>query len=462
MSQIFIFCVSNFILGQSKIKILNSDEIIFDKNFNSDVKKLIGNVICYHNDFKIYCDSAYLYGKKNKIESFNNIEIIKGDSIFIKCDKLIYIGDTKESYLSSSVELIHNDLKVITEKLYFNFEKKLSKSNVHSEILHNSKKIYCNQFIYDINNDLFEFFDQVKSVGLNDTIVTDTLTYNLKNDIIKLNTFFEIRSERAIIKGNFGIIDNIKKSAVFTRNIELLNLKDKYTINSDSCIINNISNTSSFLKNNYMKNYHSDNFIEFIADTIININSKSFNGIIGISNIILNNKDFTAKSDSLSFDINQNIIKLHKNAIAWHNDYQGKANMIEILVIDDTLKNITFIDNPFLLSKVDTLKHNEISADSIILIFKQNRIEKINALQNCETVYFIRDKNDSIKNVNLSNSENTFIELVDGKIDNLKLDKAIKSEIIPLNIYSKSNREIWIEKHQIINKIDSTGKLNNY
>ena len=136
--------------------------------------------------------------------------------------------------------------------------------------------------------------------------------------------------------------------------------------------------------------------------------------------------------------------------------------MIKILVIDDTLKNITFIDNPFLLSKVDTLKHNEISADSIILIFKQNRIEKINALQNCETVYFIRDKNDSIKNVNLSNSENTFIELVDGKIDNLKLDKAIKSEIIPLNIYSKSNREIWIDKHQIINKIDSTGKLNNY
>ena len=96
------------------------------------------------------------------------------------------------------------------------------------------------------------------------------------------------------------------------------------------------------------------------------------------------------------------------------------------------------------------------------MIFKQNRIEKINALQNCETVYFIRDKNDSIKNVNLSNSENTFIELVDGKIDNLKLDKAIKSEIIPLNIYSKSNREIWIDKHQIINKIDSTGKLNNY
>ena len=78
LSQIFIFCISNFLLGQSKIKILNSDEIIFDKNFNSNVKKLIGNVICYNNDFKIYCDSAYLYGKENKIESFSNIKILKG------------------------------------------------------------------------------------------------------------------------------------------------------------------------------------------------------------------------------------------------------------------------------------------------------------------------------------------------------------------------------------------------
>tara|TARA_A100001011_G_scaffold400376_1_gene514472 strand:- start:5726 stop:7114 length:1389 start_codon:yes stop_codon:yes gene_type:complete len=462
LSQIFIFCISNFLLGQSKIKILNSDEIIFDKNFNSNVKKLIGNVICYNNDFKIYCDSAYLYGKENKIESFSNIKILKGDSIFIKCERLIYTGDTKESYLSSSVELIHNDLKVITEKLYFNFEKKLSRSNIHSEILHNSKKIYCNKFVYDINNDLFEFFDQVKTINLNDTILTDTLTYNLKNDMIKLNTFFEIRSESTILKGNFGIIDNIKKNGVFTKKIELLNLKDKYIINSDSCIFNNISNTISFLKNNYMKNYHSENFIEYIADTIININSKSFNGIIGISNIVLNNKDLTAKSDSLSFDINQNIIKLQKNAIAWHNDYQGTANVIEILVINDSLKNITFIDNPFLLSKVANSKYNEISGDSIILIFKQNRIEKINALQNCETVYFIRDKNDSIKNVNLSNSENTFIELYNGKLDNLKLDKTIKSEIIPLNIYSESNEEIWIDKQQIINRIDSTGKLTNY
>src|SRR6056297_2094011 len=109
--------------GQKKKKkneILHSNSLKYKKEKNPNIRKFIGDVAFKHNEFTMYCDSAYSYLNINKIDAFSNVHIKKGDSLNLFGDFLSYNGDKSFGKIRNNVKLDDQKAQLYTDSLDFN------------------------------------------------------------------------------------------------------------------------------------------------------------------------------------------------------------------------------------------------------------------------------------------------------------------------------------------------------
>ena len=81
--------------GTARIELVRVNSFQFDKRLGEDVRRLIGNVIFKHDNYYLYCDSAYLNSEQNNLDAFGHIRIRSGDTLNIYGDFLKYDGNTE-------------------------------------------------------------------------------------------------------------------------------------------------------------------------------------------------------------------------------------------------------------------------------------------------------------------------------------------------------------------------------
>src|SRR5262245_6100438 len=90
-------------VGQKKVKLEQADRLKGGKKGDERFDRLLGNVILKQTNTTIYCDSAYLFKKRNFVEAFGRVRITEGDSVTITGNKLEYDGNSKTAKLRNNV-----------------------------------------------------------------------------------------------------------------------------------------------------------------------------------------------------------------------------------------------------------------------------------------------------------------------------------------------------------------------
>ena len=90
---------------KTKVYLLHSDILRFNKEQNPDAQILVGNVKFRHDSAYMDCDSAYFYEARNSFEAFGNIKMQQGDTLFVFGDYLFYDGDSQIAYLRNNVRM---------------------------------------------------------------------------------------------------------------------------------------------------------------------------------------------------------------------------------------------------------------------------------------------------------------------------------------------------------------------
>src|SRR6187431_1101424 len=90
-------------IAQKKVKLEQADKLKGGETKDEKFQRLLGNVILTQNKTTIYCDSAYLFKKRNFVEAFGHVRITEGDSVTITGKKLEYDGNTKTAKLRKEV-----------------------------------------------------------------------------------------------------------------------------------------------------------------------------------------------------------------------------------------------------------------------------------------------------------------------------------------------------------------------
>ncbi len=216
-----------------------------------EIKILVDSVSFSHDNSIMYCDSALLNQKENLFDAFGNVKIVspneEKDTVFIYGDTLHYIGNLKLAKIRNNVKMTKDSLVLVTDSLD-----------------------------YDLENEIGYYFSGGTTQNGEDTL-TSIFGYYYSNE----NEFFF-------------------KDSVVIRN-------PKFSMFSDTLKHHTITKTSYFLGPTEI--ISDENFI-YCENGWYNHNTdiSQFN-----KNAYLQNKDKILKGDSLYYDRNKGIGRAFKN-----------------------------------------------------------------------------------------------------------------------------------------------------
>lgn len=156
-----------------QIQILHADMLKYNKSMNAN--RLIGNVICQHENTFFYFDSAYLYPNQS-LKAFGNIRIVS-DSLTITAENLNYDANSKWASLENNVLCQDNQMSLKTNILQYNTTSHLAYYPNKSEIIRKNHRLTSDKGYYYSKDKILAFKNNVSLTNPDYTIKTDTLLY---------------------------------------------------------------------------------------------------------------------------------------------------------------------------------------------------------------------------------------------------------------------------------------------
>lgn len=234
---------------EDKVFLEQADSLYRD-NLSEDIKIVSGNVKFRHGGMIMTCDSAVFYSEQDRADCFGNVKMTQGDTLFIYADKLFYDGYRQFAQLKSGPTA-----------------------------------------------------RTVRLINRKDTLITDSLDYNLAIRLGWYERGGELRDPTSTLTSIYGQYSPATKDADFYNDVVLINRKDHFRLLSDTLYYNTATGIARI---------ESRTRIEGENDTIITTGG-TYNTKTGFA-------DLTQRSLIIHKDSNQNVVTLEGDSIIYDRD----------------------------------------------------------------------------------------------------------------------------------------------
>ena len=384
--------VNSVLWSQTQIEILNADEISFNKNINPDRQVLSGAVKAKHNDRFLTCDSAYYYTKENKIEAFNNIHIWEEDSLNLRGDYLVYLGNEQIAEIENDVQLEHKQMQLITEQLEYNFELQQAKYDFGASITDEEKSLSSEKGIYFAEDEKFDFQNNVEIEHSEGTLKSEQLTYWLNTEFAKFSSKGQIENSDFRIDANKGWLDQKNGKAFLYGEVKITDIKNAYTLHADTSKLSDELQESVSFGNTLLKLPLNEDSLYLTADTLIQTKISEHHLIKAFPAVSFKNSDMLGACDSMSFNTEEERIFMDYKPVIWFDEFQLTAKKLEIQLRDNDVRFALFKENAFIASEVDSKAFNQISGVFMKAHFTNNDLSSIDVNGNGESIYFMQNE----------------------------------------------------------------------
>ena len=475
---------------KTRIHIDHYDVATFSKSMG-DMQRLIGHVKMHHDSAYFFCDSAYFFEKTNSFNAFQNVHIIVNDSVEIFSDLLDYDGNTRFAEFFDNVKLMDDSTTLLTEYLTYD-------RNLHLACYPDSATTYrgdktlisCIGYYRDDLKE-FSFFEKVEVTSPKYQMYTDTLYYN--TDIEKM--WFEgpttIINKENVLEGTHGyyLVDEdfvylderpfmynenqqIRSDSIFyDRNIglaqaysqvDMIDTSYKIIMRGDYAEMWENKGLSFATDSAYAISYDGGDSLYIHGDTLFMYFDKQkeeAKKLIARRNVRFFKSDLQGKCDTLTYLVEDSILRMRVEPILWAEDSQMTGTDIDIKVKENSVEWVLQKGNAFIISQ-DTIEgFNQIKGTDITSHFKEGDIHHVNVDgEKAETIYWIRDDDGGLIGIDVSNSETMVIEMENQSVSIIKSFKAISETMYPETDLSESNRYLqgfkWHEEARPKDKDD--------
>lgn len=449
-------------LDKSKqIEIRHAGVFRYDKGISA--KRLIGNVICAHEGAVMNCDSAYLYDS-NKLEAFGHISIIKGDSVFVYGDKLFYDGATKLATLENNVRCIEKDMTLTTNILTFDVTNSIANYYNGGTIVNKENILVSKNGHYYSSSKEIAFKYDVELKNPDYTMKGDTLRYNTnsktayflgpsiilsKADYIYCeNGWYDTENEKSQFSKNAILVTKEQKltgdSLLYDRkkgfgrafnNVRLIDTTNKSVIYGDYAEYTEKGSKALVTKNAlYVRMFEKDSLF-LTADTLYHQDLDSVNNKIqAYHHVKFYKTDLQGICDSLAYNTTDSLMHMFYSPVVWAQKGQATAKVINVCVGKHGIYNFVLNTNAFVVQEADSLdsnKFNQITGKSIVGLFKDDSIRKINVKGNAQILYYPKSKQ---KVIGLSKSvcSDIVVWFKEGELDKVTFIKKPETLVTPI------------------------------
>lgn len=470
-----------------RIKILNADELIFIKAHDENMKRLIGHVKFKHENAIMTCDSAYFYSYRNSIDAFGHVFINQQDSVHLYCDFLNYNGMTKIAHTRHNIKLIHSDATLLTDSLDFDRNSNIAIYYSEGIIYNNEDTLISDLGYYHANSKDFFPVQNVIVSNPEFKMYTDSLRYNTEQDkayFVSPTTVTTDSSELYCEKGWYLVKKDVGKfiknaslksknhilygdSLYYVKhtgigeaysNVKMIDTTENMIINGEYGRYYETADSGWVtIKAIFMNAENQGDTLFMHADTLMitKDSTHQHKQVLAYHHVKFYKTDLQGKCDSLSYALNDSIIRMYSNPIIWSDDYQLTAKYIEAISSHAGIKEIRMFNTGFIIQQKDTNKFNQIRGKTIYAYFNANNIYKVDVFTNALSVYYPED-DDAFIGMNNAESKNLTIWFENKKIKTVTYLHSPKGILYPLKDADASNAILpgfsWLEEYRPYNK----------
>jgi lipopolysaccharide export system protein LptA len=431
------------------IEIMHFDSIGQNGSMSSDFKRLLGHVSLKQNDILMFCDSAHHYSATKQVMAFSKVHIKQGDTLDLYGNYLFYDGIEGKAFMEGKVELIDKKTHLFTKALNYDINTKVASYKDSGKIINEKNTLTSLIGIYYTSQKMFHFKDSVRIVNPEYVMTADTMEYSTESETAFFTGPTRIKGDSIFMYSEKGWYDTKKDVSHIWKNAYINNKKQ--IIRGDSLFFNNklgfgqafrnisIADTTNSLLvvGNYGWYYKnpekfmvtdravfiqaSDKDSLFLhADTISSVTKFNKTGVpYRLMRAYFNCKIFSgslqAKCDSLSYSLQDSVIRLYHAPVLWSESNQMKSDSIAIFTRNRKAEVMELYNSAFIVSLVDSIRFNQIKGRNMKAFFKENKLFRIRIDGNGETIYFLSDKNGQI-GWNRAKCSSIEIYVNDGKI----------------------------------------------
>ncbi len=451
--------------AQKKVKLKQADQLRGGRNGDERFDRLIGNVILTQNQTTIYCDSAYFFKKRNFVEAFGRVKILEGDSVTITGRKLEYDGNTKKAKLRSNVVFT----KLATATLYtdfLDFDRNTNVANYfnNGRLVDSINVLTSNKGYYNVSSNLASFKRNVHVKNPDYTMTADSLQYNSRSKIIYFvtpttvvdkdsstfvyeNGFYETTSKQSDLKlgsaetpeykldAETYKLDDIRKKYLFRKNVVMTYKKENLIIYGQSADYFKSKGIAKVYDHAYLAKVTENNDTLFIsADTLVSIDSPdpAKKRLLAYHNVKIYKSDMQGLADSLEYRSLDSTIYFYKDPILWSQDNQMTADSISMLIKNNTIDRIYMVANSFVVSQDTLINFNQVKGRKMTTFFKNKKIDHVVVDGNGESIYFALDeKTNKAMGMNKIICSSITIRFKEGKVNNMSFYVKPEASFIP-------------------------------
>jgi lipopolysaccharide export system protein LptA len=465
ISIVAAFLLSLHVAGQSqetKIVDFSADVTSVDPSIGNGIKRLIGNVYMKHKNLVLTCDSAYLDENTNQFKGFGRVHIIKADTLHVYSKRIDYDGQTELARLDGNVLMDNGKETLKAPTLDYNMKDETAIYFGGGQIIDSKNTVESFWGYYFLKLDEFVFKENVVFTNPDNTLFTDSLRYNSKNETMSFEGPTEIFSDTNYISCERGRYDSRNRFSSFSKNVYMQAKQQK--LNADSLLYNQSDSTTHAFGNIILKDTVENMIINgerlfydetrnrfqvtedvlyimtgdkdslFLhADTLISSRGENANDrrIQAFPHVQFFREDIQGRCDSLDYLVSDSLIKLFKDPIVWIENNQLTADSLGVYLDKDGIDKMEMNGNGFMNAREDSLYYNQIKGKMITGFFKEDQLNYVDVAGNGESVFYPKD-GEQIIGQNKSLSSTIRISFKEGKIDRISFITDPDSKLLPL------------------------------
>jgi len=451
--------------GQRRVRIEHSDYTEGGRIDGQRYFKVKGNVYFIQDNTNIWCDSAFLYRKENRLEAYGHIRIFDAiDSVNITSDRLEYDGDSQFANLRDNVVYKEDSVVLYTDYLDYDL---FSKSAVYfngGKINDGENILTSKQGYYNAAGKSMSFKTDVELINPENTLRADSLFYDMVTKVahtigpteiissdgtvlqsekggnfnMRVNkttiTAGEIETESYILRGDELYYDRDKGTNSAAGNVYMFSKKDDIIITGQTADNDEAQGITKIYGKPLMKKLFQEDTLYLSADTLVSIDdSLDVNKkLLAYHNVRIYRQDLQGKADSLYYALSDSTLFLFNDPVLWSEGNQIEADSMHIVFRNNQIYTLNLQLNSFMVLK-DSMDHfNQLKGKNMVGYFKDNKIERLNVDGNSECIFFALDEEtQSLTGVNKILCSSMVIRFVDNKADNMSFYTNPEATFIP-------------------------------
>jgi lipopolysaccharide export system protein LptA len=457
-------------------------------------QKLIDDVVLVQNETTIYCDSAYLYKKRNFVEAFGHIRITEGDSVTITGKRLEYDGNQKVARLRNNVIFTKlSTATLYTDHLDFDRTRNMAYYSNGGRLVDSINVLTSRKGYYNSTSNMASFKRNVVVKHPDYTMTADSLQYNSRTKVIYFRTpttvvhsdsstfvynsgTYDTGTKKSVLESGAGEseeykitskrynLDDLRKTYMLRDDVVMTSKKENLIIYGQAADYFKSKGISKVYDNAYLAKVTDQDTLFITADTLVSIESSDpkKKRLLAYNNVKIFRHDLQGLADSIEYRSSDSIIYFYKKPILWSEGNQMTADSISMLIRNKTIDKIFLNVNSFVISRDTLLNFNQIKGRRMTADFRNGNISKVVVKGNGESLYFALEENKTdsadakAMGMNKIICSDITIRFVEGKVNNLSFYKKPDANFIPPHELKDDDKKLpgfeWQEKRKPIRR----------